>query len=63
MDKFEKKEILEEFLIKWKTGKSISTAEKHLVEKYNPIDVQACRRIFEKWVESKKDWKEIHKIK
>lgn len=63
MDRFEKKQLLEEFLIKWKTGKSIATIDAMLREKYNPLDVEACRRIFEKWVDSKKEWKEIDKIK
>ncbi len=63
MDKFEKKQILEEFLIKWKSGRTITTAESLLKDKYNPLDVEACKRIFEKWLNSGKDWKEIHKIR
>ena len=63
MDKFEKREILEEFLIKWKTGRSIRVAEEHLLEKYNPIDVKECRKIFEKWTTSGKSWKDIDKMK
>lgn len=63
MDKFEKKQILEEFLIKWKSGRTMSTAEKLLAEEYNPLDVESCRKIFEKWIKSGKEWKEIDKIK
>ncbi len=63
MDKFEKKHLLEEFLIKWKTGKSLTTIEDILLERFNPLDVASCKKIFEKWIISKKEWKDIDKIK
>ena len=63
MDKFERRQILEEFLIKWKTGRALSIVEKQLCEKYNPLDVSACRKIFEKWIKLEKPWKEIDRIR
>jgi len=63
MDKFEKKKILEEFLVKWKSGRAISSAMKILSEEYNPLDVEACRKIFERWIKSGKPWKDIDNIK
>ncbi len=63
MDKFEKQEILDEFLIKWKGGTSTKMIEKDLSEKHNPDDVSTCRKIFEKWVSLQKPWKYVDKIR
>ncbi|MFH0836754.1 MAG: hypothetical protein V1870_01365 [Candidatus Aenigmatarchaeota archaeon] len=63
MDKFEKKQILEEFLIKWKTGRALSVIEQQLSEKHNPLDIVACKKIFEKWIKLGKSWKEIDRIR
>ncbi len=64
MDESEKNDILNEMLVKWMGGASIKTAELDLVKKGLPQpDVAYCRKIFEKWSDSKKSWSEIKKIK
>lgn len=59
MDKFEKQEILEEFFVRWKAGTSPKFIEQDMIKKYNPADIRTCRKIFERWIESKKPWNAI----
>ena len=64
MDDFEKQEILEEFLVKWNGGASTLTISKDLMGRgRNPSDVNDCKRIFEKWLESKKPWNLVGRIR
>lgn len=64
MDEFEKREILEEFLVRWNGGASTKTIAQELVAGgRNPSDVAACKRLFEKWLEAKKPWTFINRIK
>ena len=64
MDKFERQEILDEFLIKWHAGTSPKSTETQLINSgYNPDDIKLCRKIFERWIESKTSWKEIKNLK
>lgn len=64
MDKFEKQELLEEFLVRWNGGRSLGGIVKDLVsEGRNRADVEACGRIFEKWAAKKRPWAEIKKIR
>ncbi|MBI5060894.1 MAG: hypothetical protein HZB67_01125 [Candidatus Aenigmarchaeota archaeon] len=64
MDNFEKQEILEEFLIKWRAGTSMKMAADELIKRgVNPSDVNVCKKIFEKWVDMKKSWKHIKDVK
>jgi hypothetical protein len=64
MDDFERQEILEEFLVKWNGGASATTIAKDLVARgRNPSDVADCRRIFAKWLESKKPWDHVKRIR
>ncbi|MEM7813605.1 MAG: hypothetical protein QW548_01755 [Candidatus Aenigmatarchaeota archaeon] len=66
MDRFEKQELLEEFLVRWSGGRSLSGIIKDLTsEGRNRSDVELCSRIFEKWLSSKKQrsWSEIKKMR
>jgi len=63
MDKFEKQELLEEFLVRWNGGRSLGGVAKDLIsEGRNRTDVETCNRIFEKWTAKKKPWAAIKKI-
>ena len=64
MDEFEKQEILEEFLVRWNGGASTKMTSQDLVLRgRNPSDVTDCKRIFEKWLESKKSWTFVKRIR
>lgn len=64
MDKFEKLELLEEFLVRWNGGRSLGTITKNLIsEGYNRTDVETCGKIFDKWSATKKPWSVIKKIR
>jgi hypothetical protein len=63
MDQFEKRELLEEFLIRWHGGSSMHRICAELIAKgQNPQDVTTCRRIFEIWAKSRKPWSAIQKL-
>jgi hypothetical protein len=54
MDQFERQDILDEFFIKWKVGTTPRFVEEDLLKRgLNPSDVKACRKLFEKWIDTK----------
>ena len=64
MDDFEKQEILEEFLVRWNGGTSTKMISIDLTSKgRNPSDVAGCKQIFEKWLDSKKSWAFVNRIR
>ena len=64
MDPFERQDILDEFYIKWQVGTTSNFVEDDLIKRgMNPSDVKMCRKIFEKWMESKKPWSYVKHIK
>ena len=64
MDRFEKQEMLEEFLVRWSGGRSLGGIVKDLTaEGRSRSDVETCSRIFEKWAAKKKPWTAIKKIR
>lgn len=64
MDKFERLELLEEFLVRWGGGRTIGIIESELVSRgWSRADVEACSKIFAKWVGMKKPWTAIKRIR
>ena len=64
MDEFEKQEILEEFLVRFKGGTSTGIIAKDLVDHgRNPSDVGVCKQIFDKWARTKRSWTEIMRMR
>jgi len=64
MDKFERQELLEEFLVRWSGGRSLGGIIKDLTaEGRSRADVELCNRIFAKWSVKKKPWSAIKKMR
>lgn len=66
MDRFERQELLEEFLVRWSGGRSLGGIVKDLASfGRSRSDVELCGRIFDKWVSAKKPkpWSAIKQIR
>ncbi len=62
MDREIKKEILDEFFVQWKFGKSPKMIASELSGRASSNDINECRDVFEKWVKSKKPWSHVDKM-
>lgn len=64
MGKKNQRELLDEYLISWKSGSSPKRIEKDLIRRGRlSRDVKKARKIFERWASSskKKDWSKLIK--
>lgn len=60
MDKFERQEILEEFLVRTQGGRTVNLIVEELKSRgKNQDDVNACAAIFARWLRSGRPWSDV----